>query len=179
MLVADAHDIPFADESFDGVIAQALLEHVVDPWRCVDELHRVLKPGGLVYAETPFIQGVHAGRYDFTRFTHLGHRRMFRRFEEVESGTGQGPGVALAWSYQSFVLSFATSFWLRGMLMVFTRVTSFYLKYLDYYLGRKPGSFDFSSGYFFLGKKSDNLLDDRELVSLYRGAIRSSSAYPS
>ena len=41
-LVCDAHDIPFEDGAFDGIIAQAVLEHVVDPYRCVDEIHRVL-----------------------------------------------------------------------------------------------------------------------------------------
>lgn len=41
-LICDAHDIPFPDGTFDGVIAQAVLEHVVDPYRCVGEIHRVL-----------------------------------------------------------------------------------------------------------------------------------------
>ena len=82
-LICDAHDLPFEDNSFDGVIVQAVLEHVVDPNRCVSEIYRVLKDNGLVYAETPFMQQVHMGRYDFTRFTHLGHRRLFRKFEEI------------------------------------------------------------------------------------------------
>ena len=42
LLICDAHDIPFADGTFDGVVAEAVLEHVVDPQRCVDEMHRVL-----------------------------------------------------------------------------------------------------------------------------------------
>ena len=103
----DAHDIPFEDGSFDGVIAQAVLEHVADPYRCVAEIHRVLKPGGVVYAETPFMQQVHEGAYDFTRFTHLGHRRLFRDFSEVASGVACGPGMALAWSWQYFLMSLA------------------------------------------------------------------------
>ena len=55
-LICDAHDIPFESASFDAVVAQAVLEHVADPNRCVEEFHRVLKPGGVVYAETPFMQ---------------------------------------------------------------------------------------------------------------------------
>ena len=69
-LICDAHNIPFAEGSFDGVVAQAVLEHVLDPYSCVAEIYRVLKPAGLVYVETPFMQQVHMGRYDFTRFTH-------------------------------------------------------------------------------------------------------------
>lgn len=81
-LVCDAHDIPFEDQTFDGVIVQAVLEHVPDPGRCVEEIHRVLKKQGVVYADTPFMQQVHAGGYDFTRFTHMGQRCLFRKFEE-------------------------------------------------------------------------------------------------
>jgi SAM-dependent methyltransferase len=55
-IICDAHDLPFADASFDGVVVQAVLEHVADPARCVEEIHRILKPEGVVYAETPFMQ---------------------------------------------------------------------------------------------------------------------------
>ena len=126
MLICDAHDIPFADGSFDAVIAQAVLEHVVDPHRCVAEIHRVLNAQGVVYAETPFMQQVHAGRYDFARFTHLGHRRLFRMFQEIDSGAVCGPGMALAWSYQYFLMSFTTSKTLRKLAGVFARLTSFF-----------------------------------------------------
>jgi uncharacterized protein YbaR (Trm112 family) len=91
-IVFDAHDIPFRDGSFDAVVAQAVLEHVVDPYRCVEEIARVLRPEGLVYAETPFMQQVHGGAYDFTRFTLLGHRRLFQRFQELDGGMAVGPG---------------------------------------------------------------------------------------
>ena len=168
-LVCDAHSLPFEDNSFDGVIVQAVLEHVVDPWRCAEEIHRVLKEDGLVYAETPFMQQVHSGRYDFTRFTHLGHRRLFRKFEEIDSGAVCGPAMALAWSYRYFLLSFTTSRFLRRLIGVFVRLTSFYLTYLDYLLIDKPGTLDAASGYYFIGKKSNRVLPDKGLIKLYKG----------
>jgi SAM-dependent methyltransferase len=170
-IVCDAHDIPFEDESFDGVIAQAVLEHVVNPYRCVDEMHRVLKHGGLIYAETPFMQQVHMGPYDFTRFTHSGHRRLFRCFEEIDGGPVCGPGMALAWSYQYFLLSFAESRALRGVLRAIARVTSFYLKYADFYLIKRPGAIDAASGFFFFGRKEGTVLSDRDLLRYYRGGM--------
>jgi SAM-dependent methyltransferase len=168
-LICDAHDIPFKDESFDGVIIQAVLEHVVDPQRCVEEIHRVLKPGGLVYAETPFMQQVHAGRYDFMRFTHLGHRRLFRQFEEINSGAVCGPGMALAWSYWYFLRSFVKSNIARRIIYAFASLTSFWLKYFDYLLINKPGALDAASGYYFLGRKFNQTLPDRDLIQLFRG----------
>ena len=168
-LICDAHDIPFANEVFDCVIVQAVLEHVVDPARCVSEVHRVLRPSGLVYAETPFMQQVHMKQYDFTRFTHLGHRRLFRHFEEVGSGPVCGPGMALAWSYSYFLRSFATSRTASRLLNVFAHMTSFFFKYFDYYLIDKPGSYDAASGLYFIGIKSDKVLSDKELIKQFKG----------
>lgn len=171
MLVCDGHDLPFVDAAFDGVVIQAVLEHVLDPHRCVEEIHRVLRRTGIVYAETPFIQQVHEGRFDFTRFTHLGHRRLFRRFTEIESGPACGTGMALAWSYRYFLLSLSNSATTRNVLDIFAKVTSFYLKYFDSLTIGTAGSFDAASAYYFLGRKSESVLSDRELIRLYRGRI--------
>lgn len=43
---ADAMALPFADESFDTVVAMHMLYHLPDPARGIAEMHRVLKPGG-------------------------------------------------------------------------------------------------------------------------------------
>jgi SAM-dependent methyltransferase len=42
----DAHALPFADASFDGLFCLQVLEHVRDPKQVVKEMSRVLKPGG-------------------------------------------------------------------------------------------------------------------------------------
>ena len=171
-LVCDSHDIPFADGTFDGIIVQAVLEHVLDPYRCVEEFYRVLKPDGLIYAETPFMQQVHSRQYDFTRFTHLGHRRLFRKFSELDSGPVVGPGTALAWAYSYFLLSFSSKPNItRKLITIFASFTSFFLKYFDYFLINRPGAFDAASGFYFMGRKSEKVLSDRELVTQYRGAM--------
>jgi|TARA_B100001971_G_C18139884_1_gene509797 SAM-dependent methyltransferase len=168
-IISDAHNIPFENGIFDCVIIQAVLEHVLNPQRCVNEIFRVLKSSGIVYAETPFMQQVHMKEYDFTRFTHLGHRRLFRKFEEIKSGPCCGPGMALAWSYVYFLRSFFTSRWMSKILTVFGHLTSFFLKYFDYYLIDMPGSYDSASGYYFLGKKTNKCLSDKELIKQFRG----------
>ena len=168
-LICDAHDLPFASGSFDGIIVQAVLEAVVDPYRCVAEAHRVLKEAGLVYAETPFMQQVHAGRYDFTRFTHLGHRRLFRSFDEIDSGVVCGPAMALSWSVQYLLYSAVTSRRARRAVTLATRLLLFWLKYLDLFLNKKPGALDAASGYYFLGRRSNHVLSDRDLIKQYRG----------
>lgn len=168
-IICDAHDIPFEKDVFDCVIIQAVLEHVLDPHRCVREVTRVLKPQGIVYSETPFMQQVHMGRYDFTRFTHLGHRRLFKDYEEIQSGPTGGPGTVLAWSYLYFLKCFASSKLVLSLLTKFAHFTAFFLKYFDYCLNDRPGTYDSASGYFFMGKKSDKCLSDKELIRQYRG----------
>ena len=168
--VCDAHDLPFMDNAFDGVIIQAVLEHVCDPYRCVSEIHRVLKPNGLVYAETPFMQPGHKGRYDFTRFTHLGHRRLFRNFETIEDGPVCGPGMAVALTIRVFLWSFVKSKAMRMILNIFHRLTCFWLKYFDRILIEKKGTIDSASAFYLIGRKSNKILSDRELIKLYRGA---------
>jgi len=169
-LICDAHDIPFCDGTFEGVIAQAVLEHVADPWRCVAEMHRVLKSNGVVYAETAFMFPVHGAQYDFTRFTYVGHRRLFRAFEEVASGAVCGPGMALAYSYQFFLRSLSQRGPVMRRLMYLAAVlTAWPLKYFDYWLVDKPYALDAAAGVYFLGRRRETALSDREVCASYRG----------
>ncbi|MEJ7692344.1 methyltransferase domain-containing protein [Daejeonella sp.] len=169
-VICDAHEIPFADDSFDLIIAQAVLEHVLDPFLCVREMHRVIKNDGLIYAETPFMQQVHGGKYDFLRFTHLGHRRMFRTFNEIDSGVVAGAGSALVWSLKYFLTSFANSKKVDRVLSYGGTFLFFWLKYFDKILNKTKGTIDAASGFYFLGRKEKGyLLSDKELLSSYRG----------
>jgi SAM-dependent methyltransferase len=165
--VADAHQIPLGDRSVDAVVVQAVLEHVVDPQRVVEEIRRVLREGGLVYAETPFLQQVHAGPYDFTRFTSSGHRYLFRRFEEIAAGPVAGPGTQLLWSVDHLVRGVLRSE-LAGKL---ARGLLFPLRYVDRVIP-ETYAMDSASAYYFLGRRTERELTPEELVFYYRGAQR-------
>ncbi len=164
-LVADAHDIPLSDASADAVVVQAVLEHVLDPVRVVGEIHRVLRHGGIVYAETPFLQHVHAGAYDFVRYTASGHRYLFRAFEEISAGPVAGPGTQLLWSVDHLVRGLTRSE-LAGKL---ARTAFFWLRPLDR-LVAPEFALDSASAYYFLGRRADRVLTAAEIVDYYRGA---------
>lgn len=50
---------PFNQNSFDFLICNAIMEHVIDPFACAKELYRIAKPGAEIWVEVPFIQSFH------------------------------------------------------------------------------------------------------------------------
>lgn len=171
-VICDAHDLPFKNEVFDAVFIQAVLEHVMDPYRCVNEIYRVLKKDGIIYSETPFLQQVHLGAYDITRFTELGHRRLFKNFKEIKRGITGGPGTVLTWSIKYFIRGFFKASFIQFFIEWFFTFFYFWLKYFDYFFVKKNGAYDSASGYFFIGKKSNDIVSDELLIKEYRGIIR-------
>ncbi len=163
--IADAHRIPLLDGSVDGIWIQAVLEHVVEPLVVVSEIHRVLSSDGLVYSEIPFMQHVHEGAYDFTRFTLSGHRFLFRDFTVLDSGPHGGPGSQLNWSLDHFTRALFRS---RNMGRL-VKLLSIWLTWFDLVASRSH-SVDAASGTFLLGRKSDQRIAPREIIAFYSGA---------
>jgi len=165
--VADAHRMPLPDASVDAVWIQAVLEHVLDPARVVAEIHRVLRPGGLVYSEIPFMQEVHEGPYDFTRFSESGQRWLFRAFERIDSGTVAGPGTALSWALDHFVRGVTRSRTAGRLVGIATSWLAFFDRWM-------PAGYasDGASCTYFYGRRAERSLMPREMAAEYRGAQR-------
>ncbi|WP_066780512.1 class I SAM-dependent methyltransferase [Sphingomonas sp. CCH5-D11] len=164
-LVADAHQIPLADASVDGVVVQAVLEHVLEPQVVVDEIWRVLRPGGIAYAETPFLQHVHEGAYDFLRFTASGHRWLFRRFEAIRTGVCGGAGTQMLWSIDYFVRGLFRSV-AAGKV---AKLSFFWLAAFDPLIPAAYAS-DAASGFYLMGRKSETGLTPQQMPAVYHGA---------
>lgn len=168
-VVCDAHQIPFADATFDAVVAQGVFEYLKNPFGVAAEIHRVLRPRGLVYVESPFLQHVHGGGQDLFRYTPAGHRLVFRQFEEVRSGMTAGPGTVLSWSCRYFLRSFADRAATRFLADIAASLTTSWLWRFDRFLVQRPSALSAASGVYFMGRRSDVTLTDRELLEMYRG----------
>ena len=176
-VACDAHRLPFVDGVFDGVVVQAVLEHVASPTDVVAEIHRVLRPGGVVYAETPFLQAVHEGAYDFTRFTDVGHRRLFRMFEEIDRGIALGPATSFLWAIRYFFRALPRRGGTAARLLDFVVSCGlFWLVYLDRRLSDHAGAYDAASGLYFLGRRAERPVSDRDVVASYRGTTGATAA---
>ena len=81
----------FEDDHFDVVIFDQVLEHVEgDPQKAIDELHRVLKPGGLLVCATVLVYPIHGYPSDYWRFTPNGLKLLCRAFTRVVDCDGWG-----------------------------------------------------------------------------------------
>jgi len=165
----DAHELPFSDQVFDGVITTAVLEHVLYPEKVSNEIARVIKLGGILYSELPFMQQVHEGAYDFTRYTLSGHRRLFNTFEKIDSGMVAGPGTVLIWSIESFFVAFSSKAKTSSVIKVVVRTAFFWLKYFDYYFKNRPRAMDGASCTYLLGKRVVKKIDDQQIIQEYIG----------
>jgi SAM-dependent methyltransferase len=170
-VICDAHYLPLENDYYDGVWIQAVLEHVVEPNVVVSEIYRVLKQNGIVYAETPFMQQVHEGAYDFNRYTVLGHRWLFKKFELIDFGGIQGADVVLEWSLRYFTWAITGKYNL-GRLFGF--IFGILIRPFRVFV-IKESLFDSASGVFFMGKKvPTNYLSHKNLISLYNGLYENS-----
>lgn len=77
---------------FDIVVCTEVLEHVLNPFAAISEIRRVLKPGGLLLASSPFNFRIHGPLPDCWRFTEHGWRALLTEFEKVEVATTEDPG---------------------------------------------------------------------------------------
>ncbi len=65
----DALSLPIASESIDTVILIDVLEHINDTQGLMQQIHRVLKPGGRAVIALPFLYPIHDAPRDFVRLT--------------------------------------------------------------------------------------------------------------
>lgn len=73
-LIGDIHELPFENNSVDAFICLAVLEHVQNPIKAMEEMYRVLRPGGKIIIYVPFLfyYHNHEGNHeygDYWRFT--------------------------------------------------------------------------------------------------------------
>jgi SAM-dependent methyltransferase len=114
-VVADVHHLPFRSESVDAVFATGLLEHVADSERVIAEMARIVRPGGLIHIEVPFLQQYHEDPIDYRRYTVTGLRHHVSRVGLVplESGFHIGPTVAII-----TLLAYYVAMWFNGHTLV-------------------------------------------------------------
>ncbi len=173
-VVADAHLLPYACATVDAIYCEAVLEHLQDPATAVQDMFRVLKPGGKVIAITPFMQGFHGYPYHFQNFTLLGHSLLFSRagFRVLESGACVGPTYTFVMVTSGFFVHCLPK--IIGLpLGVLWKLVGACLLPLDLILGRSTRAHILASTTYVLAEKPDPASQVQGIVSsLSRNACR-------
>jgi SAM-dependent methyltransferase len=157
-LTCDVEDLPIRGDSVDVVINIALLEHVRNPEEVVREIHRILKPGGIVYSFVPFMQPFHASPSDYSRRTFAGMRVLFNDFKEMTLECSGGPISGFLWIFQEW-LSLLLSFGIKPLhvgLSILFMVITFPVKFLDFVFVHHPMAKNISSGFLYIGTKGNS-----------------------
>jgi SAM-dependent methyltransferase len=79
--IEDIHHLSFEDESVGTVVALETLEHVADPIRAVQEMYRVLRPGGIMAISSLMFFPIHDHPWDYWRFTPEAFELLLEPFE--------------------------------------------------------------------------------------------------
>jgi len=128
-VVGDALHLPLKTASFSLIISTEMLEHVRDPQKAIDEMQRLLKPGGKVVLTTRFTYPIHEAPDDYYRFTRYGLSHLFRNWRDVEIKTDTRPFESIGILFQRSV--FQSEFKWPRIVSAFLLV-----------IGKLMGSFD-------------------------------------
>ena len=158
-LIGVAENVPLADASCDGAVLQAVLEHVRDADLTLRELHRLLKPGGSLLVEVPFMQGYHPSPGDYRRYTAQGLRAELvdHRFDVDECGVAVGPASAMAWvtaEFFAFLVSGRSENVYRLARPIFRWVAQ-PIKYADRWLDTHPMAYTIPSGVWARARRGE------------------------
>ncbi len=132
-VLADAECLPFPSGTFQRVECDAVLEHVRHPEKVIDEIARVLAPGGYAHLVTPFCHPFHEYPRDYRRFTLDGLKLLIHPgLAVVAEGWRTGPTATLLVFLLEYVkLWFPWRVW-RGTVHFMLGWLLFPFRYLDY-----------------------------------------------
>jgi SAM-dependent methyltransferase len=105
--ISDLRHLPLAEKRYDQVICSQVLEHINEPGWMLEQLHRVLKPGGTLWLSTPLFFAEHETPHDYFRYTQFGLRYLLEKsgFEILQLEWLEGYYGTLA--YQSLSAALA------------------------------------------------------------------------
>jgi predicted SAM-dependent methyltransferase len=83
MVKMDVTNICFPDNSFDAIICNHVLEHIVDDRKAISELYRTLKPGGWAILQVPISLSLEDTYEDWSVTTASGREKVFGQADHV------------------------------------------------------------------------------------------------
>jgi SAM-dependent methyltransferase len=141
-VVADIAEAPFKDGSVDNVILDSVIEHLPDPAGVVAEAMRMLRPGGRLFINCPFMLPYHGYPKHYQNFTRDGLEHLLRDFSQASVRPAFGPMTAwVNMTSETFAVMVGGE---RGVPYIVAKALAllpiFWLKYLDVFCVRAERS---------------------------------------
>ena len=157
-IVADLNEpLPIDSEIADTIISLSVMEHLREPRVFLREAHRILKGGGAIILQVPFMWRVHEAPIDFYRYTRFGLQYLFERagFVDVQvyAQTGFWTMWTLKFNYQTLGLIKGPRL-IRKMIAVLLRVVWAVDQRAARHLDRIWKGDDETAGYFVVARKA-------------------------
>jgi SAM-dependent methyltransferase len=111
-VVADLNQaLPFLESSADTIFSVSVMEHLHNPVIFLQEVHRVLRPGGRLVLQVPFQWRVHEAPHDYFRYTLYGLRHLLSVAGFHEASISATTGFWTTWCLK---LNYHSLRWMRG-----------------------------------------------------------------
>ncbi|MHB9101606.1 MAG: class I SAM-dependent methyltransferase [Sulfuricella sp.] len=153
-IVADAHQLPYADESVDVIYSEAVFEHLHSPNKAAEEIYRVLKPGSKIFVCTPFMFPYHGYPHHYQNYTISGHRHLFESagLKAIECGACVGPVYTVTNVVGVFIREYSPRL-LRFPLRLFWSALGIAIRPLDKIIGKRPNAHILASTTYIVAQK--------------------------
>jgi SAM-dependent methyltransferase len=135
-IVSEVYDIPVPSNSYDYILCTQVLEHLKYPQKALEELHRILKPGGQLWLSCPLIWEEHSIPYDYHRFTKyaLEFRGREAGFDIISINPQGGRFIALGKMLKDLIPTLFTTRWIYLLTTIIQFPFMFVVLYILYIL---------------------------------------------
>jgi SAM-dependent methyltransferase len=113
LVVGDGQRLGIRTDTFDTTVSIQVLEHVFEPIRMIEELHRVTKPGGTMIVLIPQTANIHLAPHHYQNFTRYWLEEATRRLD-VEVIERYALGGAWSSVASRLVMQYPASFGVNG-----------------------------------------------------------------
>ncbi|WAR44081.1 class I SAM-dependent methyltransferase [Methylomonas rapida] len=103
--------LPIENEIADTVVSFSVMEHLAEPQNMLNEAYRIIKPGGAMILQVPFMWWVHEAPFDYYRYTRHGLKYMFEKAGFTDVSVYPQTGFWVMWTLK---FNYQTTRLIRG-----------------------------------------------------------------